>query len=495
MTQLPTPIEEQSAPSLFDRTIENLRAAWRDIAAFSREAVGATPRPHLPREDADRMRIQMQACLEGRGGEVSARARAAQLGRTYLGLDSTGRRNFLSVLARDFDVDRATVDRALDVFHQAADPASRGDAERALRRALEPGRMRLLTQFNGLPEGVKFLVDMRAQLLEWSRHDPLLSALEADLKSLLKNWFDVGFLELRRITWDSPASLLEKLIAYEAVHAIRGWQDLKDRLDSDRRCFAFFHPRMPDEPLIFVEVALVTGMSGNVQTLLDEAAPVQDPQTADTAIFYSISNAQKGLAGISFGNFLIKRVVDSLTSEFPNLKYFATLSPIPGFRRWLDAELGRTEAEEGQGILTVSELSRIAELFADSDLADPSLMGAGKGAVLTALLDRPGWHRDEAALKVLKPILLRLGATYLTEAKVGKRARDPVAHFHLSNGARMERLNWLADTSDNGLRQSAGMMINYRYKLADIEANHEAYTGDGKISTSSQVRAQLKSTG
>jgi malonyl-CoA decarboxylase len=334
---------------------------------------------------------------------------------------------------------------------------------------------------------------MRAQLLEWSRHDPLLSALEADLKSLLKNWFDVGFLELRRITWDSPASLLEKLIAYEAVHAIRGWQDLKDRLDSDRRCFAFFHPRMPDEPLIFVEVALVTGMSGNVQTLLDEAAPVQDPQTADTAIFYSISNAQKGLAGISFGNFLIKRVVDSLTSEFPNLN--ATLSPIPGFRRWLDAELGRTEAGEGQGILTISELSRIAELFADSDLADPSLMGAGKGAVLTALLDRPGWHRDEAALKVLKPILLRLGATYLTEAKVGKRARDPVAHFHLSNGARMERLNWLADTSDNGLRQSAGMMINYRYKLADIEANHEAYTGDGKISTSSQVRAQLKSTG
>jgi malonyl-CoA decarboxylase len=331
---------------------------------------------------------------------------------------------------------------------------------------------------------------MRAQLLEWSRDDPLMSALEADLKSLLKSWFDVGFLELRRITWDSPASLLEKLIAYEAVHAIRGWQDLKDRLDSDRRCFAFFHPRMPDEPLIFVEVALVTGMSGNVQTLLDEAAPVQDPQTADTAIFYSISNAQKGLAGISFGNFLIKRVVDNLTAEFPNLKDFATLSPIPGFRRWLNAELVKEETEEGEGVLTASERSRVAELFADPDLIMPE-----RGDGLQALLDQPGWQRDDAALKVLKPILLRLCATYLVDVKSGRRARDPVAHFHLSNGARMERLNWLADTSVNGLRQSAGMMINYRYKLAEIEANHEAYTGDGKINTSSQVRAQMKSTG
>ena len=490
MTQLPAPLEEQPSPSLFDRTLENLRSAWRDIAAFSREAVGAMPRPHLPREDADRLRVQMQACLAGRGGEVSARARAAELGRTYLSLDSTGRRNFLTILSRDFDVDRATVDQAVDAFHKAPDPVLRGKAERKLREALEPGRMRLLTQFNGLPEGVKFLVDMRAQLLEWAADDPLMAALEADLKTLLKNWFDVGFLELRRITWDSPAALLEKLIAYEAVHAIRGWQDLKDRLDSDRRCFAFFHPRMPDEPLIFVEVALVTGMSGNVQSLLDEAAPVQDPHSADTAIFYSISNAQKGLAGISFGNFLIKRVVDNLATEFPNLKNFATLSPIPGFRRWLDAESKREEAGEGEGLLTVSERSRIAELF-----ADPGIAPQDREDGLQALLDRPGWHRDEAALTILKPILLRLGAKYLIEVKSGRRARDPVAHFHLANGARMERLNWLADTSENGLRQSAGMMINYRYKLSHIEANHEAYTGDGKISTSSQVRANLKSTG
>ncbi len=248
---------------------------------------------------------------------------------------------------------------------------------------------------------------------------------------------------------------------------------------------------MPDEPLIFVEVALVTGMSGNVQTLLDEAAPVQDPQTADTAIFYSISNAQKGLAGISFGNFLIKRVVDSLTAEFPNLKYFATLSPIPGFRRWLDAEL---DADGGGG--RGGHPDRFgAEPHRRTFRRSRSDRARNGEPVFRHLLDRPGWHRDEAALKVLKPILLRLCATYLVEAKAGRRARDPVAHFHLSNGARMERLNWLADTSDNGLRQSAGMMINYRYKLAEIEANHEAYTGDGKISTSSQVRAHLKSTG
>ena len=176
MTQLPAPLEEQPSPSLFDRTLENLRSAWRDIAAFSREAVGAMPRPHLPREDADRLRVQMQACLAGRGGEVSARARAAELGRTYLSLDSTGRRNFLTILSRDFDVDRATVDQAVDAFHKAPDPVLRGKAERKLREALEPGRMRLLTQFNGLPEGVKFLVDMRAQLLEWAADDPLMAA-------------------------------------------------------------------------------------------------------------------------------------------------------------------------------------------------------------------------------------------------------------------------------------------------------------------------------
>ncbi len=493
LSSVPPAAAAPPQPGLLDRALDNLRAHWREIAASARGVVGAPPRASLPKEDAERLKEQIEACLEGRGGEVSARARAAQLGRTYLALDPGGRRNFLTMLARDFDVDRAAVDEAMAVFLAAGDPVARGHAERALRRALEPPRLRLLTQFNGLPEGVKFLVDLRAELMELGRGEPLLQALEDDLKNLLRHWFDVGFLEMHRITWDSPASLLEKLIKYEAVHEIRGWQDLKDRLDSDRRCFAFFHPRMPNEPLIFVEVALVAGMSDNVQALLDPSAPVCDPKSADSAIFYSISNAQTGLAGISFGNFLIKRVVDGLAGEFPNLKCFATLSPIPGFRRWLDREL---EAR-GEALLTPSEAERVAERLAgrDSELSGRPVLGAALAA--------SGWHADEELQRLLRGPLLRLCARYLTTTRVPEgrsarageaggargRALDPVAHFHLSNGARMERLNWLADTSAKGLAQSCGMMINYRYKLGEIDANHEAYTGEGKVSASSSIRS------
>lgn len=493
----PTPNAAQP-PGLLDRTLDTLRARWREIAASARGVVGAAPRASLPKEDADRLKEQIEACLEGRGGEVSARARAAQLGRTYLALDGQGRRNFLMMLARDFDVDRAAVDQAMATFHMAGDPVSRGHAERALRRALEPPRLRLLTQFNALPEGVKFLVDLRAELMEMARGEPLLQALEDDLKSLLRNWFDVGFLEMHRITWDSPASLLEKLIKYEAVHEISGWQDLKDRLDSDRRCFAFFHPRMPNEPLIFVEVALVQGMSDNVQALLDPSAPVCDPKSADSAIFYSISNAQVGLAGISFGNFLIKRVVDGLTGEFPNIKCFATLSPIPGFRRWLDREL----AERGDSLLSPSEAERIAEaVAAHPDARESDTDGEPDDRpVLTSALALPAWHTQEELQKQLRGPLMRLCAHYLTSVRASDRrserpetaparALDPVAHFHLSNGARMERLNWLGDRSAKGLRQSCGMMINYRYKLGEIDANHEAYTGEGKVNASSTIRS------
>jgi len=487
-TTIPTTPEVAAQPGLLDRALGNLRARWRDIAASAREAVGAAPRPHLPKEDAERLKAQMRACLEARGGEVSARARAAQLGRTYLALDPQGRRNFLSVLAQDFDIEPGALDAAVAQFQAAQDPAARRRAERALRRALEPPRLNLLTQFNGLPEGVKFLVDLRAELLEMAVDAPELRPLEEDLKNLLRGWFDVGFLEMRRITWDSPASLLEKLIKYEAVHEIRGWQDLKDRLDSDRRCFAFFHPRMPDEPLIFVEVALVQGMSDNVQALLDPSAPVCDPKSADSAIFYSISNAQKGLAGISFGNFLIKRVADGLAAEFPNLKTFATLSPIPGFGRWLDVELAR----RGDALLAPGERERIAEWL---DFADSAVPGRG---VLESALAREAWYGHEGLSKALRAPLMRLGALYLMEAKsegrdgAPARARDPVAHFHLSNGARMERLNWMADRSEKGLRQSCGMMINYRYRLGEVEANHEAYSGEGKVNASSAMRGLLK---
>ena len=469
----------QPAPKSFlDRTLANLRTAWQSIAGAAYDASAASMRPDLPEEDVSRLREQMRACLETRGGEVSARARAAALGRAYLALDQVGRGRFLSILAQDYDVDRAAVDSALVTVQRADDTASRLRAEADLRRALIAPRVKLLTQFNALPDGVKFLVDLRAVLMPLARRDALLGALESDVKDLLAAWFDVDFLDLRRIAWDTaPAALLEKLIAYEAVHAIRGWDDLKNRLDSDRRCFAYFHPRMPDEPLIFVEVALVDGMANNVQALLDEKAPVIHPSKADTAIFYSISNCQKGLAGISFGNFLIKRVVDRLAHEHAGLKTYATLSPIPGFRAWLDGRL-----KEGEpGLLLPAERK--------------ALKAAGSGAfgakgTLKTLLSRPDWHTDETAAKALRAPLMRLCARYLSKEKRKGTllALDPVAHFHLTNGARLERLNWLGDTSPNGLAQSAGLMINYLYKLSDIDDNHEAYTAKGRVAVSSGIK-------
>jgi malonyl-CoA decarboxylase len=454
-------MSEENKSGFLERTLKNLRHAWQGIAGSEYNESAASMQPDLPETDAARLLEQMHACLETRGGEVSARARAAALGRAYLALNETGKVRFLTVLAENFDVDHDAVDGAVQTLQLAPDQAARLQAEAELRKVLEPPRLKLLTQFNALPEGVKFLVDMRADLLAANSSDPLLKGLEQDLKGLLITWFDVDFLELRRISWDSSsASLLEKLIAYEAVHAIESWDDLKNRLDSDRRCFAYFHPRMPHEPLIFVEVALVDGMSDSIQALLDGSAPVIDPASADTAIFYSISNAQKGLAGISFGNFLIKGVVSSLSAEFKGLKTFATLSPAPGFKAWLDKRLAEGDNE-----------AKLKALLGDSD-----------------------WPDDKQASDALQSPLKRLAAQYLAVEKRrlgGFRALDPVAHFHLSNGARIERLNWLGDVSTKGLQQSAGLMVNYLYKLSHLEANHEAYTSSGKVAASSSIRSLL----
>jgi malonyl-CoA decarboxylase len=386
-----------------------------------------------------------------------------------LALNPAGRERFLRVLATEFDVDRAAIDKCCSALATATSPADRVAAERALRVVLAPPRVRLLRQFNALPEGVKFLVDRRAELLAAADGDAAMRDLADDLRDLLADWFDVGFLELKRISWDSPAALLEKLIAYEAVHEIRGWTDLKNRLEADRRCFAIFHPRMPDEPLIFVEVALVRGMAGNIAALLDESAPLGDPAAADSAIFYSISNCQRGLTGISFGDFLIKRVVDALTAELPRLKVFATLSPVPGFRGWLARMATRPN------LLLPAEAKALEAISGNLTWAQ--------------LLDRPEWPLDPVTAAALREPLLRLCAQYLLREKGrGNRAADPVAHFHLTNGASVERLNWLGDVSEKGLQQSAGIMVNYLYRLGDIEANHEAYRGEGKVAASSAVR-------
>ena len=466
----PDPAPARFFEGVFDRTLTNLRSAWREIAESARGVLAGSPRTETSAGDTDQLRQQMLSCLDGRGGEVTARARAADLGRTYLSLDADGRERFLQLLAGEFDVDRHEIDRCCKALVNASGADQRAATERALRAALEPPRITLLRQFNALPEGVKFLVDRRAELIDLGQRDTLFIGLEGDLKRLLANWFDIGFLELKRITWESPAALLEKLMAYEAVHEIRGWTDLKNRLEADRRCFAFFHPRMPDEPLIFVEVALVSGMTGDIHALLDEAAPIGDPHSADSAIFYSISNCQRGLAGISFGDFLIKRVVDALATELPRIKVFATLSPAPGFRAWLERQ-----SRAGSAILLPAERLAIEALGGETPKGD-----------LAALLDR---HSDPRVASALRDPLIRLCARYLLHERAPSgRALDPVAHFHLSNGARVERLNWLGDTSPKGLQQSAGIMVNYLYRLSEIEANHEAYRGEGRVAASSAIR-------
>jgi malonyl-CoA decarboxylase len=284
------------------------------------------------------------------------------------------------------------------------------------------------------------LVAMRRRLLATLDARPERAGIDADLVHLFRSWFNRGFLVLQRIDWHTPAVILERLIEYEAVHQIQGWRDLRRRLEADRRCYAFFHPALPDEPLIFIEVALARGMSAQVQPLLDPASPVDDPARADAAIFYSITNCQEGLRGVSFGNFLIKQVVEDLGREFPRLRTFATLSPIPGFRAWL------TGADSRWTSIDVSNAS-------------------------------PATRRE----------LTLLAARYLMQAKRHNEPLDPVARFHLANGARLERLNWMGDASPAGLQRSFGLMANYAYRLADVEKNHEAYAAQFRVMASHDI--------
>ena len=470
------PLDESG--SRIERALRRLMRAWRGGAAGrKRDDSIQDLAPDLPEPDLERVRKQIESCLAGRGGEVSARRRAAELGHSYRSLSEAGRERFLRLLASDYGIDQGAVRTFAAAVVEAEEGEALDAAEDELRRALVAPRVRLFTQFNALPEGVKFLVDMRADLMRLGTRDRGVATVERDLKDLLVSWFDIGFLELRRITWEAPAHLLEKLIAYEAVHEIRSWDDLKNRLDSDRCCYAFFHPRMPDEPLIFIEVALVNGMADNVEALLDEDAPAEDPTMADTAIFYSISNAQRGLAGVSFGEFLVKRVVDDIARILPNIKTFATLSPVPGFRAWLDRRL-----DKGEALLTGGE---------NRALAAAVHVVADDANFQTALEHHAAKGQDQTLQDALRAPLLRLCARYLLEEKRGSRARDRVAHFHLANGARLERLNWPVRPGAAELRRSYGIMVNYVYAPDDIEANHEAYRDSGAVAASDAVKSLL----
>jgi malonyl-CoA decarboxylase len=332
-----------------------------------------------------------------------------------------------------------------------------------LQEVIEPARQELFRRLNMAPGGTAALVEMRSFLLKAVRDHPEWQVIDADLLHLLRSWFNRGFLRLERIDWRTSALVLEKIVQYEAVHAVQGWRDLRRRLESDRRCYGFFHPQLPDEPIIFIEVALTRGVSSRVQPLLDVAAPVADATKADSAMFYSITNCQEGLRGISFGNLLIKHVAEDLKREFPHLRRFATLSPVPGFRRWLEKSRSRIAVgAEGE--------ARLA---------------------LLARLEDPAWHLGEVPAG-LEKLLASLCAHYLVHEKQGDEPLDPVARFHLGNGAELERLNWMGDSSEQGMARSAGIMVNYVYALGDVESNHDRYFREHAVIASSQVEKLAK---
>ncbi|MEP6970704.1 MAG: malonyl-CoA decarboxylase [Betaproteobacteria bacterium] len=423
-----------------------------------------------PRE-LRRIQGELQSVVDGQISEVEAGRRASEIARWYTQAPVPERLDCLRLISERFAHDREVVQAAQAQYEASQGSAEHGQAEIALRQALESPRARLLQRFAGFPQGMRFLVNLRAELLPLLRTEKWLVPIDTELEGLFSNWFEVAFLELNRISWDSPASLVEKLIRYEAVHAIRSWADVKNRLDSDRRCYGFFHPHIPDEPLIFVEVALLDQMADNMAPLLDETASAADLNKATTAIFYSISNTQSGLRGVSFGDSLIKRVVEALQQEFPKLKRFATLSPIPGLRSWLTKNTGKLLEKVGPKVrLQLGQALSLEEPTAE--------------AVLAAF-DAP-LELDEKS--PLRKLLLQSAASYLTELGKGDRPLDPVARFHLSNGARIERLNWAADTSAKGLKQSCALMVNYVYDLNRLD-KYRSQLAQGKIPTSRAINA------
>ncbi|MFC0283079.1 malonyl-CoA decarboxylase [Camelimonas abortus] len=406
--------------------------------------------------------VELADSLLSRKGEASGVALAGAIIHSYGQAPEGARLAFLNALADRFGPDMAALQEALRAVSQTPTPVN----VQKLHRATEARRQELMRRINLAPGGTAALVRMREDLLDQLPSRPELKQVDEDFAHMFSTWFNRGFLVLRHIDWTTPANILEKIIRYEAVHAIRDWDDLRNRLEpSDRRCYGFFHPQLVDEPLIFVEVALTTGIPDAIAPLLDVSRTPIPGEEATTAVFYSISNTQRGLGGVSFGNFLIKQVVEELKRELPNLKTFVTLSPAPGFAAWLAKE----RADENAACL--------------DDATRETLK----------LLDRPGWHDDPETREALRRPLTQLAAHYFLNARNhAGRPVDPVARFHLGNGARLEAINFLGDVSPKGMAQAHGFMVNYLYALDDIEKNHEAFAEHGEVAASAAVKKLLR---
>ncbi|WP_407050043.1 malonyl-CoA decarboxylase [Methyloraptor flagellatus] len=442
----------EAAPAFLSDLVDTLTERGRSLL------FGRGDRPDA---DGKRDLVSLAEALLSRRGEASGVVLAQALLARFKEADTDTRCRFLLALADRLGPDPAAVEAAIDAYRTA--PGS--DTLSRLHTVAEPRRQELFRRLNLAPRGTAALVAMREALLEELDTHPELATVDADFVHLFSSWFNRGFLVLRKIDWTTPANILEKIIRYEAVHAIEDWNDLRSRLEpADRHCYGFFHPQLVDEPLIFVEIALTREPPDAIGPLLDLTRQPIDPTEATTAVFYSISNTQKGLAGVSFGHFLIKQVVEELKREVPSLKTFVTLSPVPGFARWL--EKAKDEPDYG---LDAETRAALARLPAAGEPVAPELREA------------------------LRPALSAAAAHYFLKAKGRNgRALDPVARFHLGNGARLERLNLWGDGSQKGLKQSHGLMVNYLYDLDRIEANHEAYAERGEIAAASAIRKLIR---
>ncbi|TPX61419.1 malonyl-CoA decarboxylase [Spizellomyces sp. 'palustris'] len=485
----------QPIPQLASTVVTNY---WDDVMKFSREpglytlghptdSGGETPSDTMAdhgnlsvQDDHDIRRLLRRTISTRREqGDILPSLLARQCCEFYEGLDLAGRANFLRILGRDFDVNREAVAVAAHKYLDARS-AGKGDkgfmrTEEILRQSLQPLYEKFFERINQLPGGMQFLVNMRANVLEIlgrNGNDPYLRGLSDSLKSQLQGWFGIGFLDLERITWNSPATVLEKIVRYEAVHAVPTWQALKQRLGPGRLCYSFFHRGMPQEPLTFVQVALVNEIAEDVQVILNDPSPEVPGPTV--AIFYSISSSQRGLSGVDLGNFLIKRVVKEIQQFLPSIKTFCTLSPIPRFRQWLETRLNSGNLPSGEPLLLGEEVEALKDLMGHGAAEDGIL-------ILKDILAGNSWYEDPNISQTLKPILLRLCARYLLLEKKRSFALDPVCNFHIRNGACMHRLNWNGDASEKGLSQSYGIMVNYNYVLPEVETNNQLYLLDGTI--------------